>query len=223
MKTVYYILTVTFSLPCFSSCEERKVEGSCRPNILFCIADDISFPHMGAYGTQWVQTPGFDRVAREGLLFQRMYTCNAKSAPSRSCIITGRNSWQLEEACNHWPSFPSKFKSYPEVLSQNGYYVGATGKGWGPGIAKDSLGNTRHLVGQLWNQKKLQPSTSGISNIDYASNLAYARARLGDMEYFESTFHRLLYENPDKKEVIHKYLKLALEKLDILDRFDTFI
>ena len=52
-----------------------------QPNILFAIADDLSFPHMGAYGTEWTQTPAFDRVAREGLLFNRCYTPNAKCAP----------------------------------------------------------------------------------------------------------------------------------------------
>lgn len=171
MKTTCYVsLVAILGISSFSSCKDKEKENTCRPNILFCIADDVSFPHMGAYGTQWVRTPGFDRVAKEGLLFQRMYTCNAKSAPSRSCIITGRNSWQLEEACNHWPSFPSKFKSYPEVLSDNGYFVGATGKGWGPGVANDSLGIPRQIVGMLWNQIKLVPTTSGISNIDYASN-----------------------------------------------------
>ena len=67
-----------------------------RPNILFCIADDASYPHFGAYGCEWVKTPAFDRVAREGILFRNAYTPNAKCAPSRSCILTGRNSWQLE-------------------------------------------------------------------------------------------------------------------------------
>ena len=56
-------------------------------------------------------------MAREGVLFQNAYTCNAKSAPSRAAFITGRNSWQLKEACNHWPKFPAEFKSYPEVLA----------------------------------------------------------------------------------------------------------
>ncbi|MFT5496404.1 MAG: N-sulfoglucosamine sulfohydrolase, partial [Kiritimatiellia bacterium] len=45
-----------------------------RPNILFCISDDQSFPHASAYGTTWVKTPAFDRVAREGVLFTRAYT-----------------------------------------------------------------------------------------------------------------------------------------------------
>src|ERR671923_314915 len=81
-----------------------------RPNILFAIADDWSFGHAGAYGARWVRTPAFDRVAREGLLFSRAYTPNAKCAPSRSILLTGRHSWQLDEAANHVPFFPSKFK-----------------------------------------------------------------------------------------------------------------
>ena len=137
-------------------------------NILFCIADDAG--HMSAYGTPWIHTPAFDRVAREGILFENAYTCNAKSAPSRAAIITGRNSWQLKEACNHWADFPAEFKSYPEALAENGFYVGCTGKGWGPGIANDIYGRKREITGKMWNEKTLVPPTSCISKVDYAAN-----------------------------------------------------
>ena len=40
-----------------------------RPNILFCLADDWSWPHAGAYGDRVIRTPTFDRVAREGIRF----------------------------------------------------------------------------------------------------------------------------------------------------------
>ena len=128
-----------------------------RPNILFAIADDASYPHMGAYGCDWVQTPAFDRVAREGLLFTRAYTPNAKCAPSRACILTGRNSWQLKEACNHIPYFPNEFKTYAEVLSEHGYYVGMTAKGWAPGIANDAEGNPRQMAGKPFNARSMTP------------------------------------------------------------------
>ncbi len=143
-----------------------------RPNILFCIADDASYPHMGAYGCPWVKTPGFDRVANEGLLFTRCYTPNAKCAPSRACILTGRNSWQLEEACNHWCFFPPKFKTYAEVLSEQGYHVGKTGKGWAPGVANDSKGKPRQMTGKSYDKLHKQPPTKAISNNDYAGNFA---------------------------------------------------
>ena len=64
------------------------------PNILFAIADDWGV-HAGAYGTKWVRTPHFDRVARDGILFKNAYPPNAKCAPSRAAILPGRNAWQL--------------------------------------------------------------------------------------------------------------------------------
>ncbi|MDB4749517.1 sulfatase [Rubripirellula sp.] len=143
-----------------------------KPNILFAIADDLSFPHMSAYGTEWIQTPAFDRVARDGLLFNRCYTPNAKCAPSRACLLTGRNSWQLEEAANHWCYFPAKFPSYVEVLSNHGYITGMTGKGWAPGIALDSDGKRRQMTGKPFSKRKAKPPTSAISNNDYAENFS---------------------------------------------------
>jgi arylsulfatase A-like enzyme len=140
-----------------------------RPNILFAIADDASFPHMGAYGTPWIKTPAFDRVAKEGLLFMNAYTPNAKCAPSRACILTGRNSWQLEEACNHLPYFPEKFKTFAETLPQAGYQVGYTAKGWAPGVAQIN-GQPRDLIGKVYNERKTDPPAKFMSNNDYAEN-----------------------------------------------------
>ncbi|MGI9544788.1 MAG: sulfatase family protein [Cyclobacteriaceae bacterium] len=140
-----------------------------RPNILIAIADDASFPHMGAYGCTWVKTPAFDHVAANGILFTNAYTPNAKCAPSRACILTGRNSWQLEEGANHWGYWPEKFKSYIEVLGENDYHVGYTRKGWLPGIFR---GEPRELTGKAYNERTLTPPTNGISPIDYAGNFA---------------------------------------------------
>ena len=141
-----------------------------RPNILFAIADDWGFGHAGAYGATWVKTPAFDRVARAGILFTRAYTPNAKCAPSRAILLTGRNSWQLEEAANHIPFFPAKFKTWAEALRDNGYFTGLTMKGWGPGVANDASGKPREMVGRPFNARKLKPQASGIGNNDYAGN-----------------------------------------------------
>ena len=71
--------------PCLlSQCgSPEKGSGGEKPNILIAIGDDISYMHMSAYGCTWVKTPGFDRVADEGLLFMNAYTPNAKSSPSQ--------------------------------------------------------------------------------------------------------------------------------------------
>ncbi len=141
-----------------------------QPNILFCIADDQSFPHTGAYGCDWVKTPNFDRVASEGILFMNAYTPNAKCAPSRACIITGRNSWQLEEAANHVCYFPAKFKTYAEVLKEEGYFTGYTAKGWAPGNPGMVDGKSRELLGTKFDSIRTDPPTPNISSEDYAAN-----------------------------------------------------
>ena len=140
-----------------------------RPNILFAIADDWGL-HAGAYGTSWVKTPAFDRIAREGLLFTRAYTPVAKCAPSRAIILTGRHAWQNGEAGNHLAFFPAPMKVWPEVLTEKGWHMGITGKGWGPGIAKDATGQPRRLTGQPFNQHKAKPPTPEIADNDYAAN-----------------------------------------------------
>lgn len=167
--TIKTLLIVCLTQTIFN-CSSPKKKPEEKPNILFTILDDASYAHFGAYGCDWVKTPAFDRVAKEGILFTRAYTPNAKCAPSRSCILTGRNSWQLEEAINHWPYFPQKFQTYAETLTENGYHVGYSGKGWAPGIPGKINGVKRELAGKLYNAKSLTPPTKGISPTDYTGN-----------------------------------------------------
>ena len=140
-----------------------------RPNILFCIADDWGWPHAGAYGADWLNTPSFDRIAREGVLFNNCFTSNPKCSPCRASILTGRNTWQLEEAINHFGIFPHKWKVYPEILEEAGYWVGFTGKGWGPGDHV-SGGFDRNPAGPEFQKHRVPPPASGISGRDYARN-----------------------------------------------------
>ena len=157
------------SWPVLSAAEPAKVRA--KPNILFAVADDWSFGHAGAYGCKWIKTPAMDRVARDGILFTQAFTPNAKCSPSRACIITGRNPWQLKAAGNHWSIFPPEFKSYQEALSEQGYFVGMTGKGWGPGIAKNDAGQNREMAGKPFEERKFPSKiTKGISRADYAGN-----------------------------------------------------
>ncbi|WP_221031323.1 sulfatase family protein [Actomonas aquatica] len=142
-----------------------------RPNILFCLADDAGL-HFSAYGCRWVDTPGFDRVAREGLRFQHAYTPSSKCAPSRACILTGRNPWQLEAACQHQSYFPAKFTTSFEALKHAGYFTGYTQKGWAPGDPGTVDGRPRELTGTNYSAIKTTPPTNRISDNDYAANFA---------------------------------------------------
>ena len=165
MKTMPILLSCLIGLALTAG---AATENS-QPNILFAIADDWGL-HASAYGTRWVKTPAFDRVAREGILFNNAYTPNAKCAPSRACLLTGRNSWQLGAAANHVSYFPPEFKGWGEALAEKGWFVGHTQKGWGPGVATNLDGKPRSMTGRAFNARKAQPPTSGISNNDYAAN-----------------------------------------------------
>lgn len=175
MKTSFFLTTTatlltagTVAMAATGKVEKAAVKS--RPNILFCIADDASYRHFSANGSSWVKTPGFDRVAKDGILFSNCYTPNAKSAPSRACILTGLYSWQLGAAGNHTPIFPDDLKVVTEALNENGYQVGHTGKGWGPGEPGTVNGQPRQLTGTSYQKHKLNPITAGINKNDYLSN-----------------------------------------------------
>ncbi|HSG73393.1 MAG TPA: sulfatase-like hydrolase/transferase, partial [Planctomycetaceae bacterium] len=117
----------------FSQCSVASSDEAERPNILFAIADDWGWPHASAYGDPVVNTPTFDRLAKEGILFHHAYISSPSCTPSRGAILTGQWHWRLEGAGNLWSVFPDKFATYPEQLAEAGYATGQSGKGWGPG------------------------------------------------------------------------------------------
>lgn len=172
MRISRLIPVVAFLLVACGFARPAPAADAPRPNLLFIIFDDWNVNHAGAYGCEWVQTPNFDRVAREGVLFKNAFTSNPKCSPCRASILTGRNSWQLEEAVCHGGIFPPKFVVYPDLLEASGYTVGLTGKGWGPGDFKLN-GRTRNPAGPNFDKLSM-PSVpaSGIGKNDYSSNFA---------------------------------------------------
>ncbi|MCP5117374.1 MAG: sulfatase-like hydrolase/transferase, partial [bacterium] len=99
------------------------------------------WPPAGAYGDKVVQTPTFDRLADEGVLFEHAYISSPSCTPSRGAIITGQQFWRLEAGGNLHSIWPSKFAEYPKMLAEAGYFVGSYRKGWGPGKHPDSPDN----------------------------------------------------------------------------------
>ncbi|WP_010167139.1 sulfatase [Candidatus Epulonipiscium viviparus] len=154
-----------------------------KPNILFAIADDAS--HFGAYGHKLVNTPVVDALAAEGILFNNAFTVNPKCAPSRASILTGKLTWQLESGCTHFCEFPTGQILFPDLLEDNGYHIGYTGKGWGPGDFTVS-GYTRNPAGVEYNTKTLTPPAgSNISKIDYAANFkVFMDAKTADQPFY---------------------------------------
>ncbi len=130
MKALFLLASVSvFALsPSFAVAREES-----RPNILFCIADDWGWPHAGAYGEPVIETRTFDRLAREGVLFEHAFVSSPSCTPSRSALLTGQWHWRLENAANLHSTLPARLAVYPELLAEAGYHVGSYRKAWGPG------------------------------------------------------------------------------------------
>ena len=107
-----------------------------RPNILLLLADNWAFPHASAYGDKSVRTPVFDQLAREGRLYTHAFAPNPSCSPSRSQLLTGQETHRLGPAANLYGPLDPALPTYTALLEKAGYFVGYSGKGWGPGEAK---------------------------------------------------------------------------------------
>jgi arylsulfatase A-like enzyme len=104
------------------------------PNIVFAFADDWGPHHASAYGDPNAETPAFDRVAEEGVLFENAYVSSPSCTPSRGAVLTGQHFWRNGTGANLYGPLPTDRVVYPDQLEQNaGYVVGWSGiKGYGP-------------------------------------------------------------------------------------------
>lgn len=175
----FFILTGCYDGQSQSS--SRDLAGK-RPNILLVISDDQSYPHASAYGYKAIQTPAFDRVAEEGVLFTQAFAASPGCSPSRAAMLTGLNCWQLAEAGTHASSFPAAYTVFPDLLEQAGYHVGYTGKGWGPGDY-EVAGRMRNPAGPAFMGHILE-APEGISKVDYVANFEDFLASRADEQPF---------------------------------------
>lgn len=98
-----------------------------RPNVVLIIADDLAWDDSGAYGNKNVGTPNIDRLAREGLKFNRAFVTISSCSPSRSSMITGRYPHSADAEQLHWP-LPAEQITFVEKLKAAGYWTAASGK-----------------------------------------------------------------------------------------------
>lgn len=100
---------------------------SAKPNFLFIIADDCTHNDLPVYGGENARTPNIDKLAGEGLVFNRAYVSQAICQPSRSALYTGLFPWRNGAAYNHSAS-KKGLKSISHYLRDLGYRVGISGK-----------------------------------------------------------------------------------------------
>lgn len=117
-----------------------------RPNILICMADDWGWPHAGVYGDKVVQTPVFDGLAGEGVVFNRAFVSSSSCTPSRNSTLTGQDFYRLGEGANLWSTLDVAHPNFISLLEGSGYEIAHYRKAWGPGKFKEG-GYAGHPMG----------------------------------------------------------------------------
>jgi arylsulfatase A-like enzyme len=98
-----------------------------RPNIIFIFSDDHDADAISAYNKKLIQTPGFDRLAREGMLFRKNFVANSICAPARATILTGKHSHMNHHKDNQ-TSFDTSQYTFTKQLQKAGYQTALIGK-----------------------------------------------------------------------------------------------
>ncbi len=100
---------------------------SARPNFLIILADDCTHSELPVYGGANAKTPNIDRLAKQGLVFNRAYVSEAMCQPCRSELYTGQHPLRNGSSWNHSASRPDA-TSVAQHLGALGYRVGLAGK-----------------------------------------------------------------------------------------------
>ncbi|MFW6286532.1 MAG: sulfatase-like hydrolase/transferase [Candidatus Sumerlaeota bacterium] len=116
-----------------------------KPNILFFFTDQQRWDACGCYGQRLDITPNLDRMAAEGVKFNKAYTCQPVCGPARACLQTGKYATEVDVPTNHRMPDPAEMRLAPGMKNA-GYEVGYIGKwhlaSFGP---KDGPDNFRTL------------------------------------------------------------------------------
>jgi uncharacterized sulfatase len=123
----------------------RAEEPEGRPNIVFAFADDWG-RYAGAYAalepggpSDLIQTPHFDRIAGEGVLFSNAFVNAPSCTPCRSSLLSGQYFWRTGlGAILQGAVWDASIPSYPLILRDHGYHIGHSNKVWSPGTPRDA-------------------------------------------------------------------------------------
>ena len=118
------IWIVAFSLPVFAKAQKQGLD---RPNIIYIMSDDHGYQAISAYGYGLNHTPNIDKLAEQGMLFNRAFVTNSICGPSRAVMLTGKHSHVNGFMDNH-STFDGSQRTVAKLMHDAGYQTAVVGK-----------------------------------------------------------------------------------------------
>ncbi len=122
-----------------TSSQETSVK---QPNIVFIIADDLTWSGIHALGNDEIKTPNIDRLADQGTTFTHAYNMGAWTGAvciaSRTMLISGRTVWNANEFSQRWEKGQDLDKTWGKLMEKQGYKTFMAGK-WHVSAAADKV------------------------------------------------------------------------------------
>lgn len=141
MKKIYPSpIAIVSVLMLLASCQEkldapsdnpRSQETLTKPNILVMLADDLGYGDLSIYGSQSIETPNIDALAREGMRFTHFYSGSAVCSPSRASLLTGKYPLRYDirqHFTDNQEHLPTTSTTLAELLKNKGYSTVHIGK-----------------------------------------------------------------------------------------------
>lgn len=117
-----------------------------RPNILFIMSDDHGYQALSAYGHKINETPNIDRLAKQGMRFDRCFVTNSICGPARAVILTGKYN-HLNGFPRNEGAFDGSQQTVAKLLQKAGYQTAVIGK-WHLGSNPTGFDHWEVLQGQ---------------------------------------------------------------------------
>lgn len=99
-----------------------------KPNIILIMADDLGWGDVGFNGNKQIKTPYMDKLAAQGVIFDRFYSGCSVSSPTRASVLTGRNPFRTGVFNANVGILRPEEETLPELLKKGGYITGHFGK-----------------------------------------------------------------------------------------------
>ena len=112
---------------------------------MFVFADDHAYQAISAYGSKINQTPNIDRLAEEGIRFDRCLVTNSICAPARAVILSGRYS-HLNGVVDNRLEFNGSQQTFSKLLQGAGYQTAIVGKWQSTATRREQLALARELL-----------------------------------------------------------------------------